>query len=182
LISFICQGELMHRFIKSAVVAGTLVATGAVHAATATSSFQVTATVLARCTVTATALNFGSYNPGAGDIDVSATNNIAVRCTRGTPYTVGLNAGLAPAATVSTRRMRSAATPAEELAYSLFTTAGRTTNWGDTVLTGAPTGTGTGFGTAANFTVHGRIPDSAANQDALVAADFADTITVTVTY
>lgn len=172
----------MHKYIKSAIAVGTMVAAGAANAATATTTFQVTATVLARCSVSATALNFGNYNPGAGNVDVSATNNVTVNCTRGTPYTVGLNAGLAPAATVTTRRMRSAGTPAEELAYSLFTTAGRTTNWGDTVPNGALTGTGVGFATAANFTVHGRIPDTAANQNALVAADYADTITVTVTY
>jgi spore coat protein U-like protein len=174
----------MHRFIKSAIAVGTVVAAGAVNAATATATFPVTATVLARCTVTASALNFGNYNPGAGAVDVSATNNVVVNCTRNTAFTVGLNAGLAPAATVTTRRMRSAGTPAEELAYSLFTTAGRTINWGDTVPNGAQTGTGAGMGApqAQNFTVHGRIPDSAANQNALVAADYADTITVTVTY
>lgn len=172
----------MHKFVKYALAAGSLAVAGAANAATATTTFQVTATVLARCAVSATALNFGSYNPGAGNVDVSATNNITVNCTRGTPYTVGLNAGLAPAATVTNRRMRSAATPAEELAYALYTTAGRTINWGDTVPNGAQTGTGAGFATAANFTVHGRIPDSAANQNAAVAADYADTITVTVTY
>lgn len=172
----------MHKMIRSAMVAGALFGIGAAQAATTTTTFQVTATVLARCAVSASALNFGNYNPGAGNVDVSATNNISVNCTRGTGYTVGLNPGLAPSATVTSRRMRSAAAPAEELAYSLFTTAARTTNWGDTVATGAPTGTGSGFGTAATFTVHGRIPDTAANQNALVAADYADTITVTVTY
>jgi spore coat protein U-like protein len=169
-------------FIKSALAAGALVAAVAANAATVNTNFQVTASVPAICTVTATALNFGAYTPGGGNVDVSATNNVSVRCTRGTAYTVGLNAGLAPAATITNRRMRSAATTTNELAYALFTDVARTVNWGDTLATGAPNGTSTGFATATTYTVHGRIPDTVANQDAAAASDYADTITVTVTY
>jgi spore coat protein U-like protein len=172
----------MNNFVKSAVAAGLLIAVGTAQAATATANFNVTATVPALCTVTATALAFGAYTPGGGDLDVAATNNIAVRCTRGTGYTVGLNAGLAPGATITNRRMRSTATPANELAYLLFANAARTTNWGDTAPNGAPTGTSTGFATAVNYTVYGRILDNATNQNAAVATDYTDTIQVTVTY
>jgi len=172
----------MNKFVKAAVAASLLVAGVAANAATATANFNVTASVPALCTVTAASLAFGNYTPNGGNVDAQATNSIAVRCTKGTAYTVGLNAGLAPGATVTNRRMRSTATPANELAYSLYTTAGRTTNWGDTAPNGAPTGTSTGFATAVNFTVFGRIPDTATNQDAAAATDYTDTITVTVTY
>jgi spore coat protein U-like protein len=170
----------MHKFIKSAIATGALLAVGAANAATTTATFQVTATVLARCSTSAATLAFGNYNPGGGNVD--QTSNVTVNCTKNTAFNVGLNAGLAPAATVTTRRMRSAGTPAEELAYSLYTTAARTINWGNTVGTDTLVGTGTGFGNALTYTVFGRVPDTAANQNALVAADYADTITVTVTY
>lgn len=170
----------MSKFIKSTLAVGALVTLASANAATTTTTFQVTAAVLARCTVSATALNFGNYNPGVAAVDGSST--VSVFCTKGTSYNVGLNPGLAPGATVSTRRMRSAATPAEELTYSLFTDAGRTTNWGNMVGTDTQTGTGNGIGSATALTVYGRIPDSVANQNALVASDYADTITVTVTY
>lgn len=172
----------MRMFIKSAIAAGVLAAAGTASAATATATFNVTATVLKVCTVTATPLAFGSYTPGSGNLDVTATNNITMRCTKGTGYTVALNPGLAAGATITNRRMRSAAVPANELAYTLYTDAARTLNWGDTGATNAPTGTGTGFATAVNFSVYGRVPDNAVNQNATVAADYSDTITVTVTY
>jgi spore coat protein U-like protein len=170
----------MHKFIKSAFVAGALVATASANAATVGTSFQVTASVLARCTASATALAFGTYNPGVAAVDQST--DISVRCTRGTTFTVGLNEGLTTGASVTTRRMRSTAAPAEELAYSLYTTAARTTNWGFATAAEMRAGTGTGYGNTLIYTVYGRIPDTAANQNALVAADYTDTINVTVTY
>jgi spore coat protein U-like protein len=174
----------MHKFIKSAIAASILAAAGAssVDAATATTTFNVTATVLARCLATANTLAFGNYDPGVAAIDQTST--ISVRCTRGTNFSVGLNAGLTSGATVTTRRMRSAANTADELSYTLFTDAARTTNWDNTGGTGVVTGTGNGIApaSAVALTVYGRIPDTAANQNAAVAADYADTITVTVTY
>ncbi len=172
----------MNLLVKSAVAAGLLVAAAAASAATATTNFNVSAQVPALCTVSATGLTFANYVPGAGNVDTTATNGITVRCTRGTAYTVGLGVGQAPGATITNRRMRSAATPANELAYSLFADAARTTNWGDTAVAGAPTGTSTGFGTPVNFNVYGRIPDTAGNQNAAAATDYADVVVVTVTY
>jgi spore coat protein U-like protein len=174
----------MRKFIKSAIAAAVLSAAGAssLNAATTTTTFQVTASVLARCLVSASPLAFGNYDPGVAAIDQTTT--VSVRCTRGTAFNVGMNAGLAPTASVTTRRMRSAGTPANELEYSLFSNAARTTNWGNTVGTDTVTGTGNGIAlaNAVAMTVYGRIPDSTANQNAAVAADYADTITVTVTY
>jgi spore coat protein U-like protein len=172
----------MNKLIRSAAVAAILAGAGSAMGATATGNFNVTATVLSSCSVTATNLAFGSYTPSATDFDVSATNNLSVSCTNGTAFNVGLNAGTAPGATVANRRMRSTATPANELGYQLFTTAGRTTNWGDTVGTDTVLSSGTGVGTPVLMSVHGRIPGSAANQNAAPATDYTDTITVTITY
>jgi spore coat protein U-like protein len=147
------------------------------HAATATTTFPVTATVLATCNVSAGALAFGNYTPGTGPVTSSST--LQVRCTRGTPYTVALNAGTTTGGTLAQRLMAPAATP---LQYNLFTTNAYTTVWGDgTGGTATQAGTGAGLGTATSFTVFGRLPDSATNQD-VATGSFSDTITVTVTY
>lgn len=171
----------MHKFMKSVLTAGGLILAVSAGAATTTTTFPVSASVSARCLVSATALAFGAYDPGQGDKD--QTSSISVRCTKNTAYNVALDAGLAPAATVTNRRMRSTATPANELAYALYLDTTRTTNWGNTtgfVATG--TGNGVAPANAITHTVYGRVPDNATNQNAVVATDYADTITVTVNY
>ena len=98
---------------------------------------------------------------------------LAVTCTNTTPYTVGLDAGTFTGATVTTRRMTGPA--AAPLSYSLFSDAGRTTNWGNTAGSWV---SGTGNGSSQTLNVYGRIP---AAQYATPGA-YTDTITVTVTY
>lgn len=141
-----------------------------VEAATATTTFQVTATVNATCLISATNLAFGAY--AGTQTDVNST--VTVTCTNTTPYAVGLNAGTFAAATVTTRRM--SGTDANGLAYSLFQDAARTVNWGNTV--GTDTVAGTGNGSAQALTVYGRVP---AGQFVAPGA-YADTITATVTF
>lgn len=139
-------------------------------AATAPSNIAVSATVQATCTNTATPLAFGIYTGVQSD----STATITVTCTNTTPYTVALNAGTAPTATVTTRRMTGAI--GVFLAYALFSDTGRTTNWGSTVGTDTIAGTGTGAGQA--LTIYGRV---AAAQFPAPGA-YADTIIATVTY
>src|SRR5579871_3675750 len=107
-------------------------------AATATTSFSVTANVLTNCAITATNLDFGSYS--GTEVDKTAT--LSATCSTGTPYTIGLNAGTAPAATVTTRAMVGPAS--DVLHYGLFRDAGHTQNWGNTPPTDTDAGTGTG--------------------------------------
>jgi spore coat protein U-like protein len=139
-------------------------------AATATATFQVTATVQATCLISATNLNFGTY---AG-VQTDALSAVTVTCTNTTPYNVGLSAGLATGATVTTRKMTGPGTGL--LAYSLSQNDGRTINWGNTV--GTDTEIGTGNGAAQALTVFGRV---AAGQFVAPGA-YADTITATVTF
>ena len=139
-------------------------------AATAPSNIAVSATVQATCTNTATPLAFGVYTGVQSD----STATITVTCTNTTPYTVGLNAGTAPAATVTTRRMTGAV--GVFLAYALSSDAGRATNWGTTVGTDTVAGTGTGI--AQPLTIYGRV---AAAQFPAPGA-YTDTIIATVTY
>ncbi|MGD0890974.1 MAG: spore coat U domain-containing protein [Terracidiphilus sp.] len=137
---------------------------------TATTTFSVTATIASTCSVSATNLAFGTYTRTL----VRATSTISVNCTDLAPYNVGLNAGAAAGATVTNRSMtgpNSALLP-----YQLFSNAGYTTNWGNTV--GTDTLAGTGNGATQLLTVYGQI--SAAEFTA--QGNYTDTITVTVTY
>lgn len=143
-------------------------------AAETTTTFQVTATVLTACAVTALPLAFGNYDP-TSSTDTDATTTITVTCTLGTPYQIGLDAGTAAGATVTTRQMTGTVS-SDLLDYSLFSDSGRTTNWGNTLATDTVSVASAGL--TDLHTVYGRIT---ASQN--VTADaYVDTITVTVTY
>ena len=151
---------------------GLSLASGAVYGATTTSTFTVQLTITASCTInSASTLNFGSQ--GVLTANVDQTSTIQVQCTNTTPYNIGLNAGTATGATVSTRKMTNGA---NTINYSLFSDSGRTTNWGNTV--GTDTVSSTGNGASQSVTVFGRVPA----QTTPAAATYTDTITVTVTY
>src|SRR5437667_2090328 len=87
----------------SAAVLGSLALVGAptsAIAATTTTTFAVTATVQATCVVSATTMAFGTYT----GVVANSTSTVSVTCTNTTPYNVGLSAGLATGATVTTRK------------------------------------------------------------------------------
>jgi spore coat protein U-like protein len=137
---------------------------------TATSSFNVSVTVASACTITATNLAFGNYTASATS---TSTSTISVTCTNTTPYNVGLSAGLATGATVTTRKMQNGS---NLLNYSLYQNSTHITNWGNTV--GTDTEAGNGNGATQALTVYGQVP---AGQFAR-ALVYSDTITATVTY
>lgn len=170
----------MRKFMLALAGAGALTAAaGSAMAATATTTFQVTATVNANCLVSATALNFGTYVPTAGDMDVNST--VSVRCTRNTPFTVALDDGTTAGGSFAQRLMTNGA---DTLEYNLYTATARSVVWGDdTGSTDMVAGTGAGLAVAnaQTLTVYGRLFDSVTNQ-AAPAGSYADTITVTVTY
>ena len=139
-------------------------------AATATTTFQVTATVAATCLISATSLAFGSYT----GVVANATSTISVTCTNTTPYNVGLDAGTASGATVTTRKMTGPASAL--LNYALYRDSAHTLNWGNTV--GTDTQSGTGSGSAQSLTVYGQV---AASQF-VAPGSYTDTITATVSY
>jgi spore coat protein U domain-containing protein, fimbrial subunit CupE1/2/3/6 len=141
-------------------------------AATTTSTFTVSITLAATCTInSASALNFG--NQGILSANVDQTSTIQVTCTNTTPYNIGLDAGTGSGATVATRKMTSGGATVD---YTLYSDSGRATVWGNTV--GTDTLAGTGNGTGQNFTVYGRVP----SQTTPAPGTYTDTVTVTVTY
>src|SRR5271154_1758360 len=84
------SGAFMHKILIATLAAGVMAA-GVAQSATTTASFQVTANVQATCSASAATLAFGNYTPGGGAL--TGNSNITVKCTKGTPFTVTLNAG-----------------------------------------------------------------------------------------
>lgn len=166
----------MYKILTATVAAG-IMAAGVAQSATTTTTFAVTATVQSTCSASATALAFPAYTPGGGAQTGNSTIN--VRCTKNTPYTVALNAG---STTGATQAQRLLANGANTLEYNLYSTAGFATVLGDgTGGSVTKAGTGAGVATPVALTVYGQLPDSAANQ-AAVAGNYSDLITVTVSY
>jgi spore coat protein U-like protein len=152
------------------VALGLTPTTAVAQANPATTTFNVTATVLKDCIVTATALPFGNYTGAV----VNASSTVTVTCTSGTTYTVGLNQGLTTGATVTTRQM-GITQPAGGLNYSLLTTSYTGANWGNTSGSWV---SGTGNGAAQALTVYGVLPAG----QYVPPGSYTDTITATVTY
>lgn len=148
-----------------------------------TANFQVTATVASSCTVSATNIAFGAYDPADANATTprTATGAVNVRCTRGTSTAVAaLNQGLNPA-TGSTcanplRQMNGGGS--ERLRYDIFQDAGFATPWGCDASNTRAVPTFTTSLTPTQLVTHGRIP---AGQDAAIGS-YTDTVQVSVTF
>jgi spore coat protein U-like protein len=158
------------RVVATALTAALLGGMTQAGAATATGSLVVSANVLSSCTVVGSTIAFGTYT----STQVDQTGNIAVVCTNGTSYTIGLDAGAGTGSTTSARKMTGSL--GGSLNYALFRDSSRTSNWGSTI--GTDTTAGTGNGLVQNLTVYGRI----ASAQTPLTGVYTDTVTVTLTY
>jgi len=161
---------------KSLVLLSSLLVSALAAAGTASNTFQVNATVVSACTVSGSAMNFGSsIDPLAAATPLDATSTLSVQCTNTTPYTVALNAGsnAGGASNFTNRTMKSGS---NSLGYQLYLDAGRSSIWGDG--TASSTVAGTGTGSTQSLTIYGRLP-SLAN---VVPGSYTDTVTVTISY
>ena len=143
-------------------------------AQTATSNLTVSATVAKNCSITTTAVAFGSYDPIVANATtpLDGTGSVVVTCTKGSGSRIDL--GLGSNAAGSVRRMLGGT---DTLTYELYTDTTRSTVWG------AGAGAGQTIATAPNknprtFTVYGRVP---AGQD-VGAASYADTVVATINF
>ena len=146
-------------------------------AASATATFQVTATVLKACAIVGPGtLAFGSYTPSTGT-PLAGSTSFTVICTYGTPYSVGLSVGLGSGATLTARKMTSPSSASNNLlTYGLFKESTFATSWDNSV-------SGTGYvanGVIQPYTIYGQIP--AGQYGVTPATDYADTVTLTLTY
>ncbi|KIP99636.1 spore coat protein U [Agrobacterium tumefaciens] len=140
---------------------------------TATSQFNVQMTITSDCQVTSAGnLDFGSTGVISANRD--STSSIVVQCTSGTAYNLGLDEGHGSGATVASRVMTGPSSA--KINYSLYTDAGRTTPWGNTINTN--TMAASGNGSTQTYTVYGRVPP----QTTPAAGTYTDTVTVTLTY
>lgn len=162
---------MIRRLLLSTLLAASLAGAAAPSmAAQATTDLQIRATVAPTCDVSvlgASELNFGSVLSTA--TNASATAQLVVTCTNGTPYSVALDLG--DNADGSTRRMINGT---NYLPYGLYRTAGTSQPWTDQ-LTQVHSGSGTGA--TQQITVFGVLPS--AN---VPAGAYADTVTATLTY
>ena len=162
--------------ILAGVSAGVLLAlSGGAHAAVATTTFSVTASVAANCTVAAGNLAFGAFT----GVDITTpTSTIGVNCTGTTPYSIALDVGSGGGSFVNRTLANGGG---GTLVYNLYTTAARTVVWGDdSGATDVVTGTGSGMATTNNHTVYGAL--LAAGNTNAQAGNYSSTINVTVTY
>ncbi|HBP32090.1 MAG TPA: hypothetical protein DD666_22105 [Advenella kashmirensis] len=135
-------------------------------------SFPIAASLISACKINAQPLNFGSQ-PSNFSVNVMSTSTIASTCTKGTPYQIGLNNGLY--AVGNQRRMK--AGDGQFINYELYKDSARSQRWGAALNT-AETLAGVATGATQNASVYGKVVP----QTGLRAANYKDTITVTITY
>lgn len=145
--------------------------TSSANAATAFTTFQVTANVPPLCIITAPGpLAFGAYDP-LNPIPNDATTVITINCTPGTVYTVGLDVGAN-----ATRRM---ADSGNFLDYEIYLDPTHTTVWND--IGGSNVNGGTfAAGAPVPYTAYGRIP--ALQSTVVTGTTYVDTVRATVSY
>lgn len=142
-------------------------AAGSALAATVTSSFNVTATVISTCRISTAASNiaFTSYDPTDSSPNDTGTGSFAFRCTKGTSYKLYITGTRSMTGTGGT------------LPFELYTNAGRSTLY-PSASGGASSVTSIG-NTAVTSNIYGRI---AAERDVAAGTDYTVTLTATVEY
>jgi spore coat protein U-like protein len=177
----------MKRFRLVGLAFGLILGVGALTAgrdaaaATATSNFTVTASVVASCTIATTGISFGNYDPVVvnATTPVDANGTVTVACTQGAVTSLGMNQGSNPTGTSTAaapvRQMASGAV--NRLRYDLYQDAAHNTAWGDFGTAAAETYTAANKN-AATLNIYGRIPSG---QDAVVGA-YTDTVTATISF
>jgi spore coat protein U-like protein len=143
------------------------------------------AAATASCGVSTPGLNFGSYDVFAAGV-VNGNGTLTVKCDLNPPpsnadinYTISLATGSSNS--FVQRQMKSGA---NTFGYNLYTTNAYSVIWGDgtgstATVSGSMRLKSTNPSQSNTHTVYGRIP---ALQDAAVASDYQDNVTVTVTY
>jgi spore coat protein U-like protein len=143
-------------------------------AATVGGTLATSATVTANCTVSTTPLAFGNVDSTSAS-NVDASGGLTITCTNGSAWSASAGVGAGSGASYATRKMTAGA---NLLSYNIYTSAARTTVWGDgTASTAAIPGTGTG--SAQSVTVYGRV---GGGQNTVPVGSYVDTVAVTITY
>lgn len=159
---------------KIVFFSGLMLASSASFAAVASTTFAVNATVASQCSISATPLNFGTYDPLA-TLDNTASSTVTVTCSNLQSVTVNLDKGTTAGSTEGARLMALANKP--PMSYGLYSDGAHAMNWG-TGTAGVIT-IGAGLNSPVLLTVHGIIPKG---QYSVGVGGYSDLITATVTY
>jgi spore coat protein U-like protein len=151
-------------FIVLMAIAMVAAASG-VMAATVTSNFNATATVISTCRIStaASTIAFGNYDP-TDSTALDASGSFGFRCTKGTTYRLYIT---------GTRTMTSGT---NNLTFELYSDAGRTTLYPS--ASGGATPVVSGNNNEVTSTIYGRV---SALQDA-AAASYTAPLVATVEY
>lgn len=105
-------------------------------------SMLVSVSVISGCTIRATPLVFGLYNPDSS-VPTNSTASLKVLCTLNTPYYITLDQGAGNSATTRFRKMSG---PGHfSIKYILTKNPSHTINWGNVIGVDAKFGVGTGI-------------------------------------
>lgn len=140
---------------------------------TESTTFSVQAQVVASCSISVTNLIFPNYTFE----ETNGQSTGAVRCTTGTNWSIGFNAGTGVGATVQNRKMTGPR--GTTLDYNLYVDADRQAYWGNTPEVDTKNGIAVNS-QWEDFTIYGRI--SAQQSQDPVIGSYVDTITATVTF
>ena len=165
------------KIVLSAAMATFFAANATAVAGTATTNLGVTASVTGNCIISTADVAFGAYDPIVANAASAqnGTGTVTITCTKdeSTVLTLGLGANdNGGSASDPARRLRDGT---NFLSYTLFSNAGRTTEWGNNAGTGVAD---TGTGTARAHTVYGSI-GSGQN---VPEGSYSDTVLATVTF
>lgn len=152
---------------------------GTAEASTSTADLDVSASITANCTVSSSAVAFGSYDPIVANASTAldGTGGVIVTCTNGSSATITLGQGsnAAGGSTDAAPLRQMSDGGSNVLSYSLSSDAAHTTTWGNTGGTGV---SHTGTGSATTLTVYGEISGG----QNVPAGSYSDTIVATVSF
>jgi len=163
--------KLQHSITAACVAATSFgLGAGALAATTVSNTLTVQLELVPTCSVQPASLVFA--NPGSLSNAVTAEQNIQLRCTTGTSYTIGFGPG---AHALGTQRRLKHATAAFYINYELFKTSNYTQPLG---TSGNGIISGVGNGNNQIIPVHGRVTA----QNAPSIGTYSDSVQVSVTY
>lgn len=138
-----------------------------------TTSMMVAVDVVGDCTISATPLIFGLYNPDSC-MPTDSTARLKVLCTLNTPYYVTLDQGSGNSA--STRLRRMSGPDHSSIKYILTQNPTHTINWGNVAGIDAKFGVGNGLN--QTLVVYGQIP---AKQNVVIGS-YRDIVNVNIIF
>lgn len=138
-----------------------------------TTSMMVAVDVVGDCTISATPLIFGLYNPNSCQPSDS-TARLKVLCTLNTPYYVTLDQGSNYQGTTRLRRM--SGPEHSSIKYLLTQNPTHTINWGNVIGVDAKFGVGNGLN--QTLVVYGEIPP----KQNVVIGSYRDIVNVNITF